>query len=128
MAGAHRGLIAGLMATIVVAGGGAMPARAASDPAYSQSELANFADSTGRTQDQLSNPEYWPLRESQADTTNADPYRAPERWASARGRVAAVHYRNRYGALISAHLWAPKQAAGARPAVIFINGAGDAEE
>jgi pimeloyl-ACP methyl ester carboxylesterase len=89
----------------------------------------NFADSTGRLQDQLSNPEYWPLRESQSDSTNADPYRAPERWAPGRGRVLAAHYANRYGAMISAHLWAPRQVAKrAYPALIFINGAGDAEE
>lgn len=93
------------------------------------SEVSNFADSTGRTQDQLANPEYWPLRESQADTTNPDPYRAPERWAPKRGRVIAASYRNRYGARISAHLWAPPaRVAGPHPAVVFINGAGDAEE
>lgn len=99
------------------------PVPAASD------EAANFADSTGRLQDQLADPEYWPLRESQSDPTNADPYRAPERWAPARGRVVAAHYPNRYGAMISAHLWAPRRTAhGRHPAVIFVNGAGDAEE
>jgi dienelactone hydrolase len=99
----------------------------AQSPAWYANELWNFADSTGRLQDQLANPEYWPLRESQADPTNADPYRAPELWAPKRGRVLAVRYRNRYGAAISAHLWAPR-GAGRYPAVIFINGAGDAEE
>src|SRR3954470_1040344 len=110
------------------------PARAASDPppgsaGWYERELHNFADSTGRLQDQLANPEYWPLRESQSDPMNADPYRAPERWAPARGRVLAAHYPNRYGAMISGHLWAPRRTArGPYPAVIFINGAGDAEE
>jgi pimeloyl-ACP methyl ester carboxylesterase len=121
MAGAHRGLIAGLIATIVVC--------VAAVPARAQSELTNFADSTGRTQDQLSNPRYWSLRESQADTTNADPYRAPELWAPKRGSVLAAQYPNRYGAMISAHLWAPPPTVGGRrPAVIFLNGAGEAEE
>ena len=98
-------------------------------PGYNERELWNFADSTGRAQDQLAHPDYWPMREAQGDTTEADPYRAPERWAPARGRVIAVHYPNRYGAVISAHLWAPRPSvAGPYPAVIFINGAGDAEE
>jgi pimeloyl-ACP methyl ester carboxylesterase len=97
-------------------------------PAGAYSDVSNFADSTGRLQDQLSNPEYWSLRESQQDTTNPDPYRAPERWAPARGRVIPVHYPNRYGAMISAHLWGPRRAAHRSPALVFINGAGDAEE
>jgi dienelactone hydrolase len=110
------------------------PVRAADDPppgsaGWYEREAHNFADSTGRLQAQLANPEYWPLRESQSDPTNADPYRAPERWAPARGRVLAARYANRYGAMISAHLWAPRRAdRGPYPAVIFINGAGDAEE
>src|SRR3954451_6864039 len=120
--GARGRLGAGLLATAVVAVAACVPPAAG---AYS--DVSNFVDSSGRLQDQLSNPEYWALREAQGDTTNADPYRAPERWAPARGRVRAVHYANRYGAMISAHLWAPRRA-GRYPAVIFINGAGDAEE
>jgi pimeloyl-ACP methyl ester carboxylesterase len=97
--------------------------------AVSESAARNFADSTGRLQDQLANPEYWPLRQSQEDPENADPYRAPERWAPGRGRVMAVQYPNRYGATISAHLWAPRRAdKGPYPAVVFVNGAGEAEE
>jgi len=124
-------IILGLVAAAVLSAG--TPARAASDPppgspAWYEREASDFADSTGRTQDQLANPEYWPLRESQADTDNPDPYRAPERWAPTRGRVLAVHYPNRYGAMISAHLWAPRGGAGPHPAVIFINGSGTREE
>jgi pimeloyl-ACP methyl ester carboxylesterase len=120
-----------------------LPALADGDPApgspeWYEREVTNWADTTGRLQDQLSNPEYWVLRASQQDQTNADPYRAPERWAPARGRVMAVHYKNRYGAMISAHLWAPRSAyidpathrrsRGPFPAAIFVNGSGDAEE
>jgi pimeloyl-ACP methyl ester carboxylesterase len=119
------------------------PVSAASDPPpgspeWYARETSNWADSTGRLQDQLSNPEYWVLRASQKDTTNADPYRAPERWAPARGRVMSLHYPNRYGAMISAHLWAPPSrfadpvtrqlSRDSYPAVIVINGSGDTEE
>jgi dienelactone hydrolase len=107
-------------------------------PQWYARETSNWIDSTGRLQDQLSNPEYWVLRQSQQDTTNADPYRASELWAPARGRVVAVRYRNRYGAVISAHAWAPptrfvdpvtgRKNRGPFPAVIVLNGAGDAEE
>jgi dienelactone hydrolase len=96
-------------------------------PGWYAAETQNWLATTGRTRDQLSNPDYVALREGQADTTNADPYRAPERWAPARGRVWAVAYRNRYGARISAHVWAPR-AAGRYPGVVVVNGAGDAEE
>jgi dienelactone hydrolase len=126
-------LIVGLTATLAALwmcpAAGAAAGPQPGSPDWYEREARNFADSSGRLQDQLSNPEYWRLRESQADPTNADPYRAPERWAPRRGRVRAAHYRNRYGAMISAHLWAPPRAVrGRRPAVIFINGAGDAEE
>ena len=92
--------------------------------------VTNWAATTGRIQDQLSNPEYAELRFGQADTTNADPYRAPERWAPDRGRVWAVSFRNRYDARISAHLWAPRKGVGRAPypAVVFVNGAGASEE
>jgi len=98
-------------------------------PQWYAAEAQNWAGSTGRTQDQLTNPEYAALRAQQADPTNADPYRAPERWAPKRGRVWAVSYSNRYGARISAHVWAPRtDAAAPYPAVIMINGSGDSEE
>ena len=107
-------------------------------PEWYPNEVSNWLDSTGRLQDQLSNPEYWLLRETQQDTKLADPYRAPELWAPKRGRVTAVRYPNRYGAQISAHEWAPpttfvdpvsrRPGKGPFPAVIVINGAGDAEE
>jgi dienelactone hydrolase len=96
-------------------------------PGWYAAETGNWLASTGRTRDQLTNPDYVRLREGQADTTNADPYRAPEVWAPARGRVWAVSYRNRYGARISAHVWAPR-AAGRHPGVVVVNGAGDSEE
>ncbi|MFY9586604.1 MAG: alpha/beta fold hydrolase [Actinomycetota bacterium] len=107
-------------------------------PGWYERETANWLDSSGRLRDQLSDPRYWALRLSHEDTTNADPYRAPETWAPSRGRVMAVHYPNRYGAMISAHLWAPPAAfvdpvthrrfRGPYPAAIFLNGAGDSEE
>lgn len=50
-------------------------------PGWYAAETANWLASTGRTQDQLSNPEYAALRAGQADTDNADPCRAPERRA-----------------------------------------------
>lgn len=120
-------------AALIVAGSLASTAAAGDPPPGSPDwyarEAHNFADSTGRTQDQLANPEYWPLREAQDDPANPDPYRAPEKWAPRRGRMLAVHYPNRYGAVISAHLWAPPRAAGRPyPAVIFINGSGEPEE
>jgi dienelactone hydrolase len=99
-------------------------------PEWYAAEAGNWAGSTGRTQDQLSNPEYAELRTSQADTTNADPYRAPELWAPTRGRVWPVSYRNRYDARISAHVWAPRpdRFRPPYPAVVMVNGAGDSEE
>jgi dienelactone hydrolase len=97
-------------------------------PEWYAAETQNWLATTGRLQDQLSNPEYLQLREQQADTTNADPYRAPERWAPARGRVWAVAYPNRYGARISAHVWAPRGGTGPYPGVVMVNGAGDSEE
>jgi pimeloyl-ACP methyl ester carboxylesterase len=102
---------------------------AMADPAPAHS-VTNWVGTTGRIQDQLSNPEYAELRLGQTDTTNADPYRAPERWAPDRGRVWAVSYRNRYDARISAHLWAPRPGIGHAPypAVVFVNGAGASEE
>jgi fermentation-respiration switch protein FrsA (DUF1100 family) len=41
-----------------------------------------------------------------------------------------VHYRNRYGATISGHVWAPRRGVGhaSYPAVVMVNGAGDSEE
>ena len=99
-------------------------------PAWHAAEAANFAATTGRVRDQLSNPEYAALRTGQVDVTNADPYRAPERWAPARGRVWPVAYRNRYKARISGHVWAPKAGTPGAPypAVIFVNGGGDREQ
>ena len=101
-----------LLALAGVLGALALPA-AAQDPApgtpgWYAAEAQNWLASSGRTRDQLSNPSYLLLRESQQDTTNADPYRAPEVWAPARGRVWAVSYPNRYKARISAHVWAHK--------------------
>ena len=52
-------------------------------PGWYTAEGQNWLATTGRTRDQLTNPDYARLRQSQADTTNADPYRAPERWAPA---------------------------------------------
>lgn len=119
---------------VVGAMAGTPVAQAATDrppesPGWYAREVRNFVDSTGRLQDQLANPQYWPLRLSQADPDNPDPYRAPELWAPGRGRVLAVRYPNRYGAMISAHLWAPRRTSHAGdPAVIVINAAGEAEE
>jgi pimeloyl-ACP methyl ester carboxylesterase len=127
--------VAALAAAVTVAVGGVSLADPAPDPApgspaWHVAEAENWLASTGRLQDQLSNPDYVALREQQADTTNADPYRAPERWAPARGRVWAVAYRNRYGARISAHVWAPRAGVGRAPypAVVMVNGSGDSEE
>jgi fermentation-respiration switch protein FrsA (DUF1100 family) len=99
-------------------------------PGWYADSVTTWTDSMGRTRDQLANPEYLALREQQADTTNADPYRAPERWAPARGRVWAVSYRNRYAARISAHLWGPRAGTGRAPypAVVVVDGAGANEE
>jgi dienelactone hydrolase len=105
----------------------AWPAGAAPPPGWYAAEAQNWVDSSGRMRDQLGNPSYLQLRLTQADTTNADPYRAPERWAPTRGRVWAVSWPNRYGARISGHVWAPR-AAGRYPAVVMVNGAGDSEE
>lgn len=122
----RRSILLGLLAL----GLAAVPAVADPKPATPEwyvAEAGNWLDSTGRLRDQLTNPEYLLLRESQADTKNADPYRAPELWAPRRGRVWPVHYRNRYGALISGHVWAPR-ARGVHPAVVMVNGAGDSEQ
>ena len=96
-------------------------------PGWYVAETHNWTDSSGRLRDQLSNPEYAVLRTQQSDVTNADPYRAPERWAPRRGRVWPVHYRNRYAALISGHVWAPPSV-GVYPGVVMVNGSGDSEE
>src|SRR3954451_4263934 len=92
-------------------------------PQWYAAETHNWLDSTGRVRDQLANPMYAALREQQADTTNADPYRAPEQWAPRRGRAWEVHYRNRYDARISAHIWAPPPEASSPPypAVVMVN-------
>lgn len=118
-----------------------MPSIAASatgSPAWHTQETSNWVASSGRLRDQLANPNYWLLRESQADTSNADPYRAPKRWAPDRGRVWPISYLNRYGARISGHLWAPpkdyrdpvtgRRQTGPYPAVVFVNGSGSVEE
>jgi dienelactone hydrolase len=108
---------------------------AAADPApgtpdWYVAETQNWVGSTGRLQDQLTHPDYAALRVQQADVTNADPYRAPERWAPTRGRVWPVTYANRYGARISAHVWAPdpKRRRAPYPGVVMVNGAGDSEQ
>lgn len=90
----------------------------------------NWAATTGRTADQLSNPQYAALRLQQADPANADPYRAPERWAPTRGRVWPVAYDNRYGARISAHVWAPEagRLGAPYPTVVMVNGGGAPEQ
>lgn len=100
-------------------------------PQWFTRELTNWAGVTGRMQDQLSNPDYLQLRAASSNFDNADPYRSIERWSPARGRSLAVNYPNRYGARISAHLWAPRAATSANrrlPAVVMINGSGDIEE
>ena len=53
-----------------------------------------------------------------------DPLRALARWNGTRGEVIPIAYRNRYDAKIAGHLWRPKGASGALPAVLFVNGAG----
>jgi alpha-beta hydrolase superfamily lysophospholipase len=121
-----------LAAGVLVCAGGTAVAGdpAPGTPQWYAAEAENWSASTGRVQDQLSNPEYAALRAEQADSTNADPYRAPEKWAPARGRVWAVAYRNRYGARISGHIWAPRPNVGRAPypAVVMVNGSGDSEE
>jgi dienelactone hydrolase len=117
-------------ALAVLAGSAALADPAPGSPQWYAAEVSNWADSSGRLRDQLGNPEYVALRTQQADTGNADPYRAPERWAPTRGRVWPVAYRNRYGARISGHVWAPKAGTPGAPypAVVFVNGAGDSEQ
>jgi len=99
-------------------------------PGWYVAEAQNWASTTGRTADQLSNPQHASLRRQQADPSNADPYRAPERWAPARGRVWPVAYDNRYGASISGHVWAPKSGApgSPHPTVVMVNGGGAPEQ
>lgn len=118
------------VAVAVVTGGVGYADPAPGTPGWYGAEAQNWVSSTGRVQDQVSNPLYFQLRSQQADTTNADPYRAAERWAPARGRVWAVSYRNRYQAKISGHIWAPRSLAGVYryPAVVMVNGSGDTEE
>jgi fermentation-respiration switch protein FrsA (DUF1100 family) len=117
-------------AALALTAGAALADPAPGTPEWYAAEMQNWVGATGRTQDQLADPEYAALRYGQADTTNADPYRAPERWAPTRGRVWAVSYRNRYEVRISAHIWAPRAGAGRTPypAVVMVNGAGDSEE
>ena len=137
---ARRGEAGGMssrrwIAALAVAGALLPVAAAADDPApgtpqWHAAEVQNWAATTGRTADQLGNPEYWLLRQQQADTANADPYRAPERWAPRRGQVWPVGYENRYGARISGHVWAPRAGTPGAPypAVVMVNGGGDREQ
>lgn len=99
-------------------------------PEWHAAEVQNWVASTGRLQDQLSHPDYALLRRQQKHPSNADPYRAPERWAPARGRVWPVSYENRYGAGISGHVWAPKAGTPGAPypTVVMVNGGGDLEQ
>jgi pimeloyl-ACP methyl ester carboxylesterase len=125
-----RCVLAGSAAVLTLAAGAAVADPAPGTPEWYAAEAGNWADSTGRLRDQLANPEYVALRTRQADPNNAHPYRAPELWAPARGRVWPVAYRNRYGARISGHVWAPKAGTPGAPypAVVFVNGSGDREE
>lgn len=125
-----RALLATVAAAAVLTGGAAVADPAPGTPQWYAAEAANWAASSGRVRDQLANPEYAALRAQQADPVNADPYRAPERWAPARGRVWPVAYRNRYDARISGHVWAPRPGTPGAPypAVVFVNGAGDREQ
>jgi dienelactone hydrolase len=123
-----RGVVAVAAAVVTVVAGAAVADPAPGTPEWYAAEAGNWTDSSGRLRDQLTNPEYAALRTQQADVNNADPYRAPERWAPARGRVWPVAYRNRYGVRISGHVWAPKAGTGPHPAVVFVNGSGDREE
>jgi pimeloyl-ACP methyl ester carboxylesterase len=124
-----RTVLAASAALVTLVAGAAVADPSPGTPEWYAAEATNWSDSSGRLRDQLTNPEYAELRTQQADTNNADPYRAPERWAPARGRVWPVSYRNRYGARISGHIWAPKANPRATyPAVVFVNGSGDREE
>ena len=121
-------LVAGLLAP--AGASAADPDPEPGTPAWHVAATQNWASTTGRTLDQLSNPQYAQLRAGQADPSNADPYRAPERWAPERGRVWPIAYDNRYGARISGHVWAPRPGAPGAPypAVILVNGGGAAEQ
>ena len=123
-----RAGVALAVSAALLAGGVALADPSPGTPEWYAAEATNWTDTTGRLRDQLANPEYAALRTQQDDVNNADPYRAPERWAPARGRVWPVSYPNRYKAKISGHVWAPKAGRGPFPAVVFVNGAGDREE
>lgn len=121
-------LVAGLL--VPASASAADPDPEPGTPGWHVAEAQNWVSTTGRTADQLSNPQYTALRLAQADPANTDPYRAPERWAPARGRVWPVSYDNRYGARISGHVWAPEAGTPGAPypTVVMVNGGGDVEQ
>lgn len=121
-----------LLAVAVVAAG---PASAQQAPEWHVGSAANALDARGRAIDQSVHLDYL-SRVAQSRFSNVDPYRRD--WAPERGRTVSVSYPNRYGARISANLWAPnvpfadpvtgEPADGPFPAVVLVNGLGAAEE
>lgn len=102
-------------------------------PAWFQRDAENMVYATGRLRDQYANPAFHArmapetlatyadnVREQLAHpddpmltlvqwipgATAGDPYR--QRWGGARGIQLAIEYRNRYGARITGHVWAPR--------------------
>lgn len=114
-------------------------------PQWYARSAADFAHSHQRGLDMETNPDYqmrflpllldW-LPDQEDPSANArintDPFRLD--WGPPRGTVAAVSYPNRYGARISAHVWAPSVpftdpvtgavSNGPFPALIVVNGYG----
>ena len=90
-------------------------------PDWYARESENFAHANGRPQDWAGNPDA-------PAPGGSDQLRAAERWNGARGEVIPIEYPNRYKARIVGHLWRPKGAQGALPAVVFVSGYGSNED
>jgi dienelactone hydrolase len=121
----------------------AVPAIAATDvksgsPAWITRAVANHLYAEGRGIDQMANPAYAVkfaphlaayLASGQSPEATATASTDPFRLDWDRGRTRPVSYRNRYGARISAHLWAPPENAGPGPfpAVVIVTGYGGTE-
>ena len=109
-------------------------------PGWYEREAENYADSRGRTTDQLTNPAYQQQRAeacaagTDAGACSSDPYRRIEAWKGDRGRVKAVSFENRYGATLRGELWGPvarfrdpvsgEASAGPFPAVVLVSAYG----
>jgi len=116
-----RRLVASSLAVCLWAAPAAAQDPAPGSPGWFLREASNYAAANGRVED-------WAAHPDRPQPGAPDPRRAIARWDGVRGEALAIEYRNRYDARIVGHLWRPKDARGPLPAVVFVNGAGLADD